>query len=153
MTTIAELTVQEEIGMVRDVAESRRWTLIVVDALHFVLGLPASDGTFFYLAVACDDYPVKPPAWHWCDCDGLGRDLPNNTPLGTEFLHSNGVICAPWNRLAYKTIDPRGPHAEWVPTDWRNNQYTRGCKTLCAMALRVAVELKGPHYLKKRLGL
>jgi hypothetical protein len=152
MTTIAELTVQEEIGIVREVVESRGWELREVDGLHFVLGLPASDGSFFHLAVDCDDYPVKPAAWHWCDREGNGRDVVTNAPMGSEFFHSSGVICAPWNRLAYKTIDPRGPHGEWVPTDWRNNPYTKGCKTLCAMALRVAVELKGPRYHRKRLG-
>jgi hypothetical protein len=151
MITIAELTVQDELKLVREVVESRRWKLSELDPLHFLVGLPASDGSEFYLWVDCDDYPVKPPAWHWSDSVGNGRQNKANAPAGSDYLHSNGVICAPWNRLAYQSVDPRGPHGEWVPTDWRNNRQTKGCTTLCAMLLRIAVELKGPHFLKKRL--
>jgi hypothetical protein len=152
MITIAELTVQDELKLVSEVVASRGWKLLELDALHFLLGLPASDGSEFYVAADCDDYPVKPPAWHWCDRQGNGRTNRANAPMGSDFLHPNGVICAPWNRLAYQSVDSRGPHGDWVPTDWRNNPNTKGCKTLCAMVLRIAVELKGPHYQKRRLG-
>jgi hypothetical protein len=97
------------------------------------------------------DLPGKPPAWHWCDSEGGGRDERQNAPEGASFLHGNGVICAPWNRLSYKSVDPRGPHADWVMGDWRNNSHTKGCKTLCAMLLRVYVELNGPNFHKRHL--
>jgi hypothetical protein len=95
-------------------------------------------------------YPVKPPAWYWCDGAGGGREIRTNAPFGSGFLHSNGVICAPWNRLSYAQIDRRGPHGEWTMGDWRNNSHTGGCKTLTAMALRIFVELNGPRYEKRR---
>jgi hypothetical protein len=151
VTTVSELTVAEEIVAVRESARARGWTLEEPDPLHFLLGLPASDGSRFYLFVDCINYPAVPPAWHWCDALGVNRDQPRHSPGGSGFLHSAGVICAPWNRLAYKVIDPRGPHAEWTLADWRNNSYTQGCKTLGAMVLRVYVELNGSNFAKKRL--
>jgi len=119
------------------------------EPLRFFLGLTASDRSQYFLSVDCDDYPVKPPAWHWCDAEGGGRDNRSNAPMGSGFLHGNGVICAPWNRLSYQQVDPRGPHNDWTMGDWRNNQHTRGCKTLCAMALRIFVELNGSLYQKR----
>jgi hypothetical protein len=149
MSTISHLTVEEELAFLREVAESRGWVLRQQDPLHFSLRLPASDETHYYLSVDCNDYPVKPPSWHWSDADGGGRDNRANAPTGAGFLHPNGIVCAPWNRLSYQQVDARGPHPEWVMGDWRNNPHTKGCKTLCAMALRIFVELNGPHYQKR----
>jgi|ERR1700722_778703 len=151
MPTLAELAVEEESTFLRDIAESRGWRLREIDKLHFVLSLPASDNSLFHLFAECDDYPIKPPAWHWCDSEGRGCDKRVNAPAGSDFLHPNGVVCAPWNRLSYQTIDPRGPHADWVIADWRSNPKTGGCKNLSAMVLRIYVELIGPHYHKGHL--
>ena len=140
MPTLSELTVEEELANLREIAELRGWVLRELKPLHFFLAMSARDGSTFNLFVACDDYPVKPPAWHWCDGEGGGLDKRSNAPDGQDFLHSNGVICAPWNRLSYKEIDPRGPHTDWVIADWRNNSKTGGCKTLSAMAIRTSVE-------------
>ncbi|SDL17403.1 hypothetical protein SAMN05428985_110188 [Nocardioides sp. YR527] len=67
-------------------------------------------------------YPNRqPPAW-WCGGDGAticteraGYPRPSPTPPpgpphGSIF-HTNPVICAPWNRLAYSIHG--GPHADW----------------------------------------
>ena len=152
MQTVAELTVTEELAAIREIAIHRGWTFRELDTLHFHLGLVASDKSEFYLLVDCDKYPVQPPAWHWCDADGKRTDRLADRPQGSGFLHAKGIICAPWNRLAYKAIDPRGPHADWAIEDWRNNAQTGGCKTLGHMALRIYVELNGPRFTKKRLG-
>jgi hypothetical protein len=152
MATAAELTVAEELVPLREQAGWVGWTLKEFSPLRFLLGLPASDGTRFYLSVTCDDYPIKPPAWHWCDEDGGALDMPNCTPSGSGFFHPNGVICAPWNCLAYTNLDPRGPHGDWTIGDWKANSYTKGCTTLCAMALRLYVELNSCRYDKKRKG-
>jgi hypothetical protein len=150
--TVAELAVAEEIAAVREIAIGRNWALKELDALHFHLGLPAKDKSMFYLLADCDRYPVQPPAWHWCDANGTRMDCLIDRPRGSGFLHTNGVICAPWNRLAYKTVDPRGPHQDWTIEDWRNNVQTGSCKTLGHMALRIHVELNGPRFDKARLG-
>jgi hypothetical protein len=152
MPTVAEATVSEELASLREIARSRGWTLTEADALNFHLALPAADDTRFYLLVDCDRYPVQPPAWRWCDAEAKNTDRPCDQPKGSGFLHTCGVICAPWNRLAYKAIDPRGPHQDWTLGDWQNNAYTGGCRTLAAMALRVFVELNGPRFERRRLG-
>lgn len=152
MATAAELTVAEELIPLRETAADWGWALKEISPLTFLLGLPASDGSVFYLLVDCDDYAVTPPAWRWCDIDGGSIDAPHCTPDGSGFFHQNSVICAPWNRLAYSTIDARGPHGDWAIGDWKSNSYTKGCTTLCHMALRLFVELNSPRHKKQRKG-
>jgi hypothetical protein len=142
--TVAELTVAQELIAVGEIAGTRGWRLRELDPLHFHLGLPASDRSWFYLLVDCDRYPVQPPAWNWCDAEGTHTDRLVDRPRGSGFLHTNGVICAPWNRLAYTPVDSRGPHGDWNIGEWRKNSHTKGCTTLPHMALRIYVELNGP---------
>lgn len=87
-------------------------------------------------------YSAEPPAWHWYNADTKQIDQLRDTPKEVGFFHGSGVICAPWNRLAYKSVDSRGPHDDWQIGDWRSNPQTGGCKTLGAMAQRIALELK-----------
>src|ERR1035437_5451784 len=108
MPTVAELTVAEELTALREIAAHRGWPIKELDPLRFHLSLTASDQSQFYLLVDCDRYPVQPPAWPWCDADGTHTDRAADRPHGSGFLHTNGVICAPWNRLAYQSIDSRG---------------------------------------------
>jgi hypothetical protein len=74
-----------------------------------------------------DDYRVIPPAWRFVDprtCDDLG--LPAFPTAGSypggSVLHPNGVVCAPWNRLAYKTTEnASGVHEDWgALTAWES---------------------------------
>lgn len=150
ISTVATLTVSEELAILERIAADRGWMLRRISDLRFHLGSPARDGSWFYLLVDCSDYPAIPPAWHWADASSDVLDQPKDIPQGSGFLHPNGVICAPWNRLAYKAVDSRGPHGEWLIGDWRNNSYTGKCKTLPAMALRIFVELNSLRYLMKR---
>jgi hypothetical protein len=152
VATVAELTVAEELVAVREIASSRGWVLKELGTLRFHLTLPAKDKSLFYLLVDCDQYKVQPPSWRWSDAAGELTDRPVDSPHGSGFLHTNGVICAPWNRLAYKSVDARGPHADWTIGDWQRNSYTAGCTTLGHMALRIYVELNGPRYSNRRLG-
>ena len=151
MATVAEFTVAEELVPLREIAASRGWDLKELDTLHFHIALPAKDGTIFYLFADCGNYKVQPPAWHWCDASGTHTDRAADRPKGSGFLHSNGVICAPWNRLAYKAVDSRGPHDNWTIGDWLQNSATGGCTTLAHMVLRVFVELNGPRFASARL--
>ena len=152
MATASELVVAEELAPLRAQAVWMGWVLKEVGPLKFLLGLPASDDSRFFLWVDCTGYATTPPAWRWCDVEGSSLDAPHCTPEGSGFLHPNGVVCAPWNRLAYSHVDARGPHGDWSIGDWKNNLNTKGCTTLCAMALRLSVELAGPRFAKKRKG-
>jgi len=62
------------------------------------------------------DYRVMPPEWRFVDPrteDEIGTAAyPHPGPFQNgSVLHSDGVICAPWNRLAY--ADKGGPHPDW----------------------------------------
>jgi len=152
MPTAAELTVAEEMVALRELAAGRGWRLKEIDPLHFHLGLPARDQSWFYMLVDCVNHPVQPPAWNWCDAEGTHTDRPSDRPGGSGFLHSKGVVCAPWNRLAYTSVDSRGPHGDWTIGEWQKNSHTKGCTTLAHMALRIYIELNGPRFDPKRLG-
>lgn len=67
-----------------------------------------------------EDYDVLPPAWRFLDprTDGVIGPAAYPRPVGDSILHGNGVICAPWNRLAYQVEG--GPHGDWgLPTGWK----------------------------------
>jgi hypothetical protein len=142
VSTATELTVAKEVEALRQNTEIHRWFLEIRDPITFVLGLPAKGGSEFVLLAKCDAYKTNPPAWHWYNRETGAIDAPCDTAVGGSFLHSNGVICARWNRLAYKAVDSRGPHAEWQIGDWMNQPETGGTRTLAAMAGRIAHELK-----------
>lgn len=64
-----------------------------------------------------DDYRALPPVWTFVDprdASDAGRAAyPAPGPFeGGSILHPNGVICAPWSRLAYQSEG--GPHSDWT---------------------------------------
>lgn len=142
MATAAELVLESQLADLRQNAGVHGWFFDRVDPTSFVLGLLAKDGSDMALYVKCDAYPGEPPAWHWYNRETKVIDAPGDTPMGGSFFHSSGVICAPWNRLAYKSKDPRGPHSDWDIGNWMAVRQTGGTRTLPAMAGRVAHELR-----------
>ena len=150
MTTVAELSLDEDISPLEEIAARKGWKLERRDAVEFVLGLPAHDDSWFWLLCRCDRYPAIPPAWHWYDPEIQEVDRPEDTPTGGGFFHGSGVICAPWNRLAYKSEDPRGPHGDWTIGNWRGEPKTGACRTLAAMALRIGKELRSSTFGGRR---
>jgi hypothetical protein len=141
VTTATRLLVEEECEALAKNALLLGWTFTLVGPETFVLELPAKDGSRFFLRCNCDRYGAIPPAWHWYNPETARCDQPHDTPIGGGFFHGNGVICAPWNRLAYTAIDSRGPHNDWGLANWRSNSNTGRCQTLSAMALRISTEL------------
>jgi len=117
MATATELIVAEELRHLEEVAATEGWTVARLSSESFLLGVPRKNGS------ALDDPRVIP----------IG---------GSTYFHTNGVLCAPWNRLTYSTIDSRGPHNDWTVGDWKSNPQTRACTTLAAMASRIAIEAK-----------
>src|SRR5438552_13800562 len=98
--TVAELSLAEELPPLEAIATREGWPLTRLEGLHFVLGLPARDHTWFWLLCTCERYPAMPPAWHWYNAESQEIDQPRDTPKGGGFFHGAGAICAPWNRLA-----------------------------------------------------
>jgi hypothetical protein len=151
MTTVLEIVLQEQVLRLREIAENRGWFFELKSNDSFVIGFPARDRSMFWLRVDCDGFPGLPPAWHWYNVQTQQIDQPTDTAIGQGFLHGSGRICAPWNRLAYKNVDPAGPHSDWTLANWMTNPYTRECRTLAAMALRVFVELQSERF-QTRMG-
>lgn len=150
MNTVAELTLADEISPLEEIAARKGWKIERRDAPEFVLGLRARDGSWFWLLCRCERYPAIPTASHWYNRKTTERDRLQDTPTGGGFFHGSGVICAPWNRLAYTSEDPRGPHSDWTIGNWRGEPKTGACKTLAAMALRIATELRSPAFSGRR---
>jgi hypothetical protein len=86
--------------------------------------LPA-DGSLLVVLADLRGYRALPPAWRFID-PLTGQSGPSAFPsAGTlpggkgSIFHSNAVLCAPWNRLAYQ--DEGGPHDDWAgATNWLN---------------------------------
>jgi hypothetical protein len=139
VATVAEFSLGAELDALRELTESRGWA---VTSPLFTLSLPAKDGSRIHFLVRCDRYPELPPAWHFRNGETGLLDQPADTPIGGGFFHSTGVICAPWNRLAY---GPGGLHSDWDIGNWRKNPHTAGTVTIPAMVLRLAVELQANY--------
>lgn len=142
MVTAAELSVDAEYPALEENARSMGWKLERLTPTSFTVTMPGRDGSHFSLLCLCDRYSAEPPAWHWYNTETKNIDDPRDIPKPVGFFHGHNVICAPWNRLAYKAIDSRGPHDDWTIGDWRSNPNTGACRTLSAMAIRIALELQ-----------
>ena len=136
-----ELAVDAELDTVRELARYKGWELERVTSTTFRLTMVAKDGSHIQLQVDCDGYPAQPPAWHFRNPATGALDERPDIPVGGTYFHGSGFSCAPWNRLAYAQVNPRGPHGDWDLGNWKANPYTFGDKTLAAMALRIHHEL------------
>ncbi|MBI5103312.1 MAG: hypothetical protein HZB33_15980 [Nitrospirae bacterium] len=146
MQGATELTVIEQYRDLEEIALARCWFLNMLTDIQFVIGMAAPDRTCFHLFVDCEGFPGVPPAFHWYNLRTKTLDEPKDTPKGGGYFHDSGRICAPWNRLAYKKIDPAGPHSDWELANWMTNSYTGSTTTLSAMAIRIYRELYGPNF-------
>lgn len=86
-------------------------------------------GEDFYLLADLHNYPLEAPAWlfvgsNWKvsqnKCNWPRRPVKTNrAKSNSTIIHNNPVICAPFNRLAFKQHG--GPHENWgAPTNWLN---------------------------------
>lgn len=147
MPTAGDLLYASELAALATIVSARGWTLRAVSDRSFLLGLKARDELWWHLLVDCEGYKAVPAAWHWSSSEGTDLDTAKVTPKGQGgYFHGSGRICAPWNRLSYKEIDPVGPHGNWALANWLNNPKNGHCRTLAAMALRVHVELNSDRY-------
>ena len=72
--TVAQLSVDEELEPLAPIACHSGWRFERTDATSFMLGLPARDGSWFWLVCRCDGYPGVPPAWHWYNPETKATD-------------------------------------------------------------------------------
>lgn len=91
--------------------------------IRAVLVQPENDK--FFLQGTFGDYRAYPPIWEWYDENWTSTEElhlsphPGASPFGSMFIQhrGRGLICAPFNRLAYGLHD--GPHSDWGnPAQW-----------------------------------
>ena len=83
-------------------------------------------GDEYFLRARVGDYRELPPAWSFTDSNWKADPIqtlfprPNTvTSGGASIFHTQPVICAPFNRLAYKFEGVQGPHGDWGgPANW-----------------------------------
>jgi hypothetical protein len=77
------------------------------------------DDTPLFLTADFSSYRALPPAWRFVNEHGVEEKLaypaPGPLPEGrASIFHTQPVICAPFNRLAFKNPEKDGPHAgDW----------------------------------------
>lgn len=91
-------------------------------------------------------YRAVPPAWSCFQGDAQGawkRRFPKGGALPggiSSIFHSSNVICAPFNRLAFKVHS--GPHEDWGgPADWLNVRGKVRATVLAEMIAQIIVHL------------
>lgn len=115
--------------------------------IRVVLPQPVT-GDEYYLLGDLHGYRAVPPAWEFADSawetDGGKRNYPAPAVLpfgGSSIFHAQPVICAPFNRLAWKQNG--GPHQNWgTPDQWLSlKENTVRAETLGDMVSVVARDL------------
>jgi hypothetical protein len=116
--------VAEEIGPALAWANRNDWYVSYdSESLLLVCCLThAADGGPLKLVAELSDYRALPPIWRFVD-PSTNEPTPDAFPQGQPILgqssifHPQGLICAPWSRLAY--AEHQGPHNDWGgPGNW-----------------------------------
>ena len=93
-----------------------------------------------------DGYRALPPAWRFVQpgtgvADPASFPAPGQGSIPGSIFHSNAVICAPWNRLAY--AEHGGPHGDWSgPAAWLQASGMTVAHTLADMLSALDVHLR-----------
>ena len=127
-TAVTCAVVAEELPAVLAwVARRPGWTAEFDElALHLnVTTTHPAVGTLLRIRANLHGYRANPPAWQFLHPD-TGEPDPAVFPqpgghamIQGSIFHSNKVICAPWNRLAFQ--ENGGPHQDWgALTNWTN---------------------------------
>jgi hypothetical protein len=90
-----------------------------------------------------DDYRTLPPIWRFLDPRD-GRDVGTAAypqPLGPSVFHTQGLICAHFNRMAY--AENGGPHGNWNGTTaWQQPVEGTIAMHVAAMLARLIWEVR-----------
>lgn len=113
------------------------------EALTVSLALTGPPGEPYLIIGEFDRYRLLPPIWrfvHPRTREVIGpAAFPR--PQQASVLHSNGVICAHWSRLAY--AEHNGPHADWgAATTWQEPKTGTVALTIPDMLARLVWEVR-----------
>jgi hypothetical protein len=111
---LPKATVRAVLGQDQEIPAALAWARrrgleLTFDELAFVLtlplcgALPASGSQppeRFLITGSLDDYDVLPPIWRYVEPRTGELIGPPAYPTAGSVFHSNGLVCAPWSRLA-----------------------------------------------------
>lgn len=142
---VTRAVLEDELGAVMSWATRRRWVAYGDCEGLRLRAATYRAGKLVEFVAELDGYPALPPIWRVVD---PGTDQPSSafpTP-GTQpgvpgsIFHSNRLICAPWNQLAYKIHD--GPHDDWQMTAWQEVVGSTRATTLVDMLDQIDSHLR-----------
>lgn len=117
---VTRAVLEQELEEVRALGRTHKWG-IIPDFAHLTVTVTmySHTGDLFIIEARCDNYKEVPPFFEFIDPITGDRGRKAAYPKGNDtFFHDAPCICAPFNRKAYKTIDPLGPHGDWNIGDW-----------------------------------
>lgn len=116
---VSRAHVEDELDAARQWALQHNWEP-QWDAEELALGVTmqsAIDAEVYKLEVALDGYRALPPAFEFRHPTTGERGTHACYPKGGfGYFHGQPVLCAPWNRRAYKALG--GPHGDWAMANW-----------------------------------
>ena len=138
--------IDEELPALKQWAARHRWAAHLPDdglILRFATYHPL--GTLMEVTADLHGYPAQPPAWRFVV---PGTDTPGPFPApgslpgaGGSIFHGNRVICAPWNRCAYRQADPDGVHDDWPLEGWQDVTGVTRALTIADMVDQIRIHL------------
>lgn len=117
---VTRATLEQELGGVRELGRVHRWGVIPdFDRLIVTVTMYSHNDDLFIIEAQCENYKEVPPFFEFIDPKTGARGTKAAYPKGNDsFFHDAPCVCAPFNRKAYKTVDPLGPHSDWNLGDW-----------------------------------
>jgi hypothetical protein len=152
MTVPKDVTVavvEDELAAADAYARRHGWSLAwLKDDLVLLLdGRHPADQSVIRWRADVAGYRAVPPAWSCFQRDEHGAFNSRFPKGGTvpggvgSIFHSSGVICAPFNRLAFK--EHSGPHGDWGgPADWLKVRGNVRATVLAEMIAQIVAHLK-----------
>ncbi len=137
----ARSTVEHELPPLAAYVKRHHWSVewlrdaqrLEFRGLHRVAEKPVT------IIAAVDEYPAIPPAWT-VNVENGQFPIAGAVLGKSSIFHSNRVICAPFNRLAYGVHG--GPHPDWILTGWRDVRGNVSGRTLSEMFASILVHLR-----------
>jgi hypothetical protein len=156
---VSKQYMREELPLVQELAALHKWE-ITADYERLLVGakLHAHNGDLFLVEIRCDNYKEMPPFFEFIEPESGARGTKRAYPKTTDSLfHESGpCICAPFNRKAYKSVEPSAPHGDWQFSDWMTSTASSvrwsNYSTLADMLGLIQTRLGRPDFYRGRMG-
>ena len=154
--TVTRAILEQELIAVRELGRTHRWGIIPdFGRLIVTVTMYSHAGDLFIIEAQCDNYKEVPPFFELLDPVSGERGVKSAYPKGHDSLfHDAPCLCAPFNRKAYKAIDPLGPHADWNLGDWTRSTASgtawENYRSLADMFGLIQTRLSRPDFYKGR---